>query len=96
MRLPERLDGKMIVTNTTRENDVGLLRERGLAHVITTTPKLEGRSFGTNVMEAALVALSGKRPDETASEEYLHLVRRLGWLPPQVVSLAAGGAVLAS
>lgn len=58
--LPDRLDGKTIVTNTTTAEDVALLKERGLSQLATVTPRLEGRSFGTNVMEAALTALAGK------------------------------------
>lgn len=69
--LPERLDGKIIVTNTTTAEDVELLRQRGVSHLVTATPRLDGRSFGTNVMEAALVALAGKgrplRHDELAA-----------------------------
>ena len=34
--------------------------KRGVKYLVTTTPVLEGRSFGTNMMEAALVAVSGK------------------------------------
>ena len=65
--LPARLDGKTIVTNTTTDDDVNLLKERGLSHLATVTPRLDGRSFGTNVMEAALTALAGKgRPLSTA------------------------------
>lgn len=65
--LPERLDGKIVVTNTTTPEDVELLRARGVSHLVTSTPRLDGRSFGTNVMEAALVALAGKgRPLSTA------------------------------
>jgi hypothetical protein len=58
--LPDRLDGKTIVTNTTTAADVDLLRARGLRYLCTTTPRLEGRTFGTNVIEAALVAIAGK------------------------------------
>ena len=58
--LPARLDGKTIVTNTTTDEDVSLLQERGASHLVTVTPRLDGRSFGTNVMEAALTALAGK------------------------------------
>lgn len=58
--LPDRLDGKIIVTNTTTREDVALLRDRGVAYLVTTTPRLEGRSFGTNVIEAALTAIAGK------------------------------------
>lgn len=78
--MPERLDGKVIVTNTTTETDVELFRERGVRYLVTSTPRLEGRSFGTNVMEAALVALAGKgRPlSEQELEEWLD---RLGLEP---------------
>jgi len=57
--MPEDLSGKTVVTNTTTEENVALLRERGVRTVITTTPRYEGRSFGTNVMEAALTAYAG-------------------------------------
>lgn len=64
--LPPSLEGKTIVTNTTTDDDVALLRERGVSHLATVTPRLDGRSFGTNVMEAALTALAGKgRPLST-------------------------------
>jgi hypothetical protein len=42
---------------------------------VTTTPRLEGRSFGTNVMEAALVALAGKGRPLTEAEIKEMLVR---------------------
>ncbi|HID89957.1 MAG TPA: quinate 5-dehydrogenase [Anaerolineae bacterium] len=71
--MPERLDGKVIVTNTTTETDVERFRECGVRYLVTSTPCLEGRSFGTNVMEAALVALAGEgRPLSTDElEEWL-------------------------
>jgi hypothetical protein len=84
--LPERLDGKAIVTNTTTEEDVALLKDRGLAVLVTTTPELDGRSFGTNVMEGVLIALSGKRPEDMEPEDYSALLRRLEW-QPRVVRL---------
>ncbi len=58
--LPDRLEGKVIVTNTTTAKDVELLRARAVRYLVTTTPRIQGRSFGTNVMEATLVALAGK------------------------------------
>lgn len=57
--LPDRLDGKIIVTNTTVADDVELLRSRGVRALVTSTPRLHGRSFGTNVMEAMLTAVAG-------------------------------------
>ncbi len=58
--MPERLDGKVIATNTTTPADVEAFRQRGVRYLVTSTPRLEGRSFGTNMMEAALVAVAGK------------------------------------
>lgn len=58
--MPDDLRGKVIVTNTTTPEDVEAFKKAGVKYLITTTPVLEGRSFGTNMMEAALVAVSGK------------------------------------
>lgn len=58
--MPDDLTGKVIVTNTTTTEDVAEFKKAGVKYLITTTPVLEGRSFGTNMMEAALVAVSGK------------------------------------
>jgi hypothetical protein len=58
--MPDDMQGKVIVTNTTIPEDVELFRSCGVKYLVTTTPVLEGRSFGTNMMEAALVAVSGK------------------------------------
>ncbi len=58
--LPVVLDGKTVVTNTTTEENIELLKARGVKTIVTTTPRYEGRSFGTNMMEAALTAYAGK------------------------------------
>jgi hypothetical protein len=54
------LTGKTVITNTTTKANLEFLRERGVRTVITTTPRYEGRTFGTNMMEAALTAYAGK------------------------------------
>ncbi|MBE9507086.1 MAG: quinate 5-dehydrogenase [Chloroflexi bacterium] len=66
--MPKDLTGKTVVTNTTTPEDVELLRERGVTMVITTTPQYDGRSFGTNMMEAALTAYAGKGRPLTDAE----------------------------
>jgi hypothetical protein len=58
--LPDDLRGKTVITNTTTPENVALLRARGVRQVITTTPRYDGRSFGTNMMEATLTAYAGK------------------------------------
>lgn len=59
--MPDDLEGKIIVTNTTTESDMEAFRARGVTHVMTTTPLIEDRSFGTNMLEAALTAVADKQ-----------------------------------
>lgn len=86
--MPRDMTGKWIVTNTTTAEDVEFLRTTGAELLITSTPRLEGRTFGTNVIEAALVALDGA--DRALSpERYLELLRSTGF-SPDVVRLQQG------
>lgn len=78
--LPNNLNGKIIVTNTTTTSDIELFREVGIKYIITSTPVLDGRSFGTNMMEAALVAVSGKKRP-LKKEELNELLDKLGFEP---------------
>jgi hypothetical protein len=66
--MPPRLEGKIIITNTVTSQDIEMLKSRGVKTLITTTPKLNGRSFGTNVMEALLIALADKKSSLTPAE----------------------------
>lgn len=78
--MPDRLEGKIVITNTVTRADVEALRARGVSLLVTTTPDLEGRSFGTNVMEALLIALSGRR-SPLAPAEYEEMLDRIGLRP---------------
>jgi len=86
--MPSRLDGKLVLTNTLTARDVEELHARGVARLITTTPEIGGRSFGTNVIEAALLAMLGKPLADVDSGDYARLVHELG-LRPRVVELTA-------
>lgn len=81
--LPTDLHGKTVVTNTTTEENIALLKERGVETIVTTTPRYEGRSFGTNMMEAALTAYAGKGRRLT-DDELNALIDELG-IRPEVV-----------
>jgi hypothetical protein len=83
--MPERMGGKTVVTNTTTEENIELLKARGVKTVITTTPRYEGRSFGTNMMEAALTAYAGKGR-RLSDEELNKLIDELG-VRPEVIQL---------
>ncbi|MBI1855403.1 MAG: quinate 5-dehydrogenase [Chloroflexi bacterium] len=78
--MPDDMQGKVVVTNTTTPEDVALFKKCGVKYLVTTTPVIDGRSFGTNMMEAALVAVSGKgRP--LTWPELTELLDKLGFEP---------------
>ncbi|RPJ38347.1 MAG: quinate 5-dehydrogenase [Chloroflexi bacterium] len=81
--MPERLDGKTVITNTTTQDDVEAFRQAGVRFLVTTTPVFDGRSFGTNMMEAAIVAAAGYREPI----DYSRPGHYLAWLRDMVKQL---------
>ena len=83
---PMELPDKIIITNTVTPENIEDLRRRGVGWLVTTTPDMGGRSFGTNVLEAVFVALLGAL-DGLASEDidplrdYPPLIERLNLQP---------------
>lgn len=85
--MPPDLSEKMIITNTITSYDIEDLRKRKAAILVTTTPEIEGRSFGTNVLEAVLLALTEKSWEEIKPEDYMKLIKELD-LKPRIDSLS--------
>jgi hypothetical protein len=79
--MPEGLKGKIILTNTTTSENVEELKKRGVSLLITTTPVIEGRSFGTNVLEGVFTALLGKPGTPPHYPEYEKLIAQLNLGP---------------
>ena len=79
--MPPDLSGKIIITNTTTADDVEELRRRGLHILVTSTPRLSGRSFGTNVMEAVMLALMDKPQSEVTPDDFIDLIERIPLRP---------------
>lgn len=79
--MPDDLTGKIVVTNTTTAKNVEELKKRNLHILVTVTPRLEGRSFGTNVMEATLLALMDKPQSEVTDADFADLIDRIPLQP---------------
>lgn len=77
--MPKDLTGKIIITNTVTSKDVEVLEKLNLQCLVTTTPELNGRSFGTNVMEGVLVAIAEQFPLE--EKQYEELLKKVGFKP---------------
>lgn len=84
---PDDLAGKTIVTQSVRKADIEFFRTSGARRIVTTTPVMGGETFATNVVEAVLVSLLGRRPDELTPEDYFGALSQLGW-EPNVIEFA--------
>ena len=85
--MPDDMKGKTIITNTTTARDVEELKSLGAATLITTTPELGGRSFGTNVMEGVYAVILGKtRENPPSVEDFRGLLKKMN-LKPRVSKL---------
>jgi hypothetical protein len=59
---------------------VELFRQVGIKYLVTSTPVLDGRSFSTNMIEAALIAIAGKSRKLT-QDELSQMLDQLGFQP---------------
>ncbi len=59
--MPHDMSGKIVVTNTTTTEDRARFKAAGVRALVVTTPMYDGRSFGTNVLEAGIVSALGIR-----------------------------------
>lgn len=78
---PDKLEGKTIITQSLRKQNLEWLKGTGLKQAIMTTPVIDGETFATNVMEGVLVALIGKPLKEVTEADYLAQLAKLKWKP---------------
>lgn len=78
--LPGDLSGKNIITSTLTPEDVQELKKRGVMWLATPGPSFQGRSLGSNLLEAASVAIMGKGV-AAHPEFYPELFKQIGWEP---------------
>lgn len=79
--LPSEIKDKIIITNTVTDADRQMLADRGALWLVTASPNFNGRSFATNVLEALILAVAGKRPEELTPQDYEHYIEELGITP---------------
>jgi hypothetical protein len=88
--LPDSMEGKTIITNTLTEEEINILKDRGVRYVISVTPEFQGRSFGTNVLEACVCAHFQKPPDQIPIEDFMDLFQRYP-IQPRIIKLSDEG-----
>ncbi len=77
--MPKDMDGKIVVTNTVTRQDIAELKRRRASLLVTSTPEFAGRSFGTNVLEAIIMSLSSKSPEELCADDFNSIAKVAGF-----------------
>jgi len=74
---PVDLSGKIILTTSVTADNIARLKSRGISGLVTAYPPIGGRAFGANVMEAVLVAVSGRKK-KLFPGEYAEIMSKAG------------------
>jgi len=74
---PDNLNGKIIITNTTTKENIAMLKSKKVKMIVTTTPMIGGRTFGTNLTEALLSVLIDKK--SPSNKDFIDKINSLGF-----------------
>ena len=73
----EDLDGKTIVTSTVSDERLARLGDKGVAMVVDGSPFLFDHVIAPSLLDAMIIAATGKRPGEILEDDYLEILTRL-------------------
>ncbi|MBI2748159.1 MAG: dehydrogenase [Burkholderiales bacterium] len=77
----EELAGKTVITATVNDERIAQLRDKGVAAIIDGSPVLHGHVLGANLLDAMVLAATGKQPEELLEDDYLEIITGLGTEP---------------
>jgi predicted amino acid dehydrogenase len=73
----EELAGKTIITSTVNDERMAQLRDKGVATVIDGSPCMHGHVLGAQLLDAMILAATGKQPREILEDDYLEIITGL-------------------
>ncbi|HMO46524.1 MAG TPA: dehydrogenase [Rubrivivax sp.] len=77
----EELAGKTIVTHTVNDARLAAFRDKGVHLVIDGAPLLQGHAIDPSLLDAMLLAASGRRGGELLDDDYLEILGSEGMEP---------------
>jgi len=80
----EELAGKTVITATVNDERIEQLRDKGVATIIDGSPVLHGHVLGANLLDAMVLAATGKQPDAILEDDYLEIITGLG-VEPRII-----------
>ncbi|MBL8351404.1 MAG: dehydrogenase [Burkholderiaceae bacterium] len=70
----EELAGKTIVTSTVNEARLAYFKECGVNLVVDSSPQLDGHVLSPDLLDAMILAATGKAADQILEDDYLEIV----------------------
>jgi predicted amino acid dehydrogenase len=70
----EELAGKTVITATVNDERIAQMREKGVATIIDGSPVMQGHVLGANLMDAMIMAATGKRGIDILEDDYLEII----------------------
>lgn len=80
----EELAGKTVVTSTVSAERVDEFADKGVALVVDAAPEIDGRVLGPAVIDAMILAATGKSPEALDDDDYLAIVTEAA-LEPRLI-----------
>ena len=81
---PEELAGKTIITSALNGERTARFAEKGVMMVVDGSPSMHGHVLGPNLLDAMIVAATGKDPDDILEDDYLEIITESG-VEPRIV-----------
>ncbi len=73
----EDLAGKTIITSTVNDERLARFKDKGVQMVIDGAPMMAGHVLGPDLIDAMIIAASGKDGDDLLDDDYLEIVTEL-------------------
>ena len=80
----EELAGKTIISTTVNDERIAQLKDKGVHMVIDAAPVLFNHVLSPSLLDAMIVAATGKFPQEILEDDYLEIITSLG-LEPRII-----------
>jgi predicted amino acid dehydrogenase len=77
----EELAGKTVVTATVNDQRIAAFKDKGVSMVIDGSPTMHGHVLGPDLLDAMILAATGKAPDQILEDDYLEIITGLQTQP---------------
>jgi len=80
----EELAGKTIITSGLNGERTAKFADKGVMMVVDGSPVMSGHVLGPNLLDAMIIAATGKDPDEILEDDYLEIITEAN-IEPRIV-----------